>query len=269
MDAGQLGAEPLGWLEEVGRAEFPGSPRAGAFSRCIPRFCSQCAFFQAWLNEKFAPELLESKPEIVECVVEQLDHMEANLKRAKRGDLKVSVHRMEIERIRYVLISYLRCRLVKIEKFFPHVLEKEKSRAEGEPSILSPEEFAFAEEYMANTETYLKNVALKHMPPNLQKVSLLKSVPKPNLDSFVFLRVLERQENILVEPEMDEQREYTIDLEEGSQHLIRYKTVAPLVASGAVRHRAARRVTRCHQYSSSLESDNWHMATSSQAVQDN
>ncbi|NWR57948.1 SLD5 protein, partial [Bucorvus abyssinicus] len=217
---------------------------------------------QAWLNEKFAPELLESKPEIIECVVEQLDHMEANLKRAKRGDLKVSVHRMEIERIRYVLSSYLRCRLVKIEKFFPHVLEKEKSRAKGEPSILSPEEFAFAKEYMANTETYLKNVALKHMPPNLQKVSLLKSVPKPNLDSFVFLRVLERQENILVEPETDEQRwvgpwvfprqcgtvrdgdmmqhhacprrEYTIDLEEGSQHLIRYRTVAPLVASGAV-----------------------------------
>lgn len=27
------------------------------------------------MNEKFAPELLESKPEIVECVMEQLDHM--------------------------------------------------------------------------------------------------------------------------------------------------------------------------------------------------
>lgn len=39
---------------------------------------------------------------------------EANLKRAKRGDLKVSIHRMEIERIRYVLSSYLRCRLVKV-----------------------------------------------------------------------------------------------------------------------------------------------------------
>lgn len=33
-----------------------------------------------------------------------------------------------------------------IEKFFPHILEKEKSRVEGEPSILSPEEFAFAKE---------------------------------------------------------------------------------------------------------------------------
>ncbi|EQB78686.1 DNA replication complex GINS protein SLD5-like protein [Camelus ferus] len=189
---------------------------------------------QAWMNEKFAPELLETKSEIVECVIEQLDHMEENLRRAKKGDLKVSIHQMEMERIRYVLSSYLRCRLMKIEKFFPHILEKEKTRGEGEPSSLSPEEFAFAKEYMTNTETYLKNVALKHMPPNLQKVDLLKAVPKPDLDSYVFLRVKERQENLLVEPETDEQRDYVIDLEEGSQHLIRYKTIAPLVASGAV-----------------------------------
>nr|KAF6368533.1 GINS complex subunit 4 [Myotis myotis] len=165
---------------------------------------------QAWMNEKFAPDLLESKPEIVECVMEQLDHMEENLRRAKKGDLKISIHRMEIERIRYVLSSYLRCRLMKIEKFFPHVLEKEKTRHEEEPSRLSPEEFAFAKEYMASIETYLKNVALKHMPPNLQKVDLLRSVPKPDLDSYVFLRVKERQENILVEPETDEQRKISL-----------------------------------------------------------
>lgn len=39
---------------------------------------------------------------------------EENLRRAKKGDLKVSVHRMEMERIRYVLSSYLRCRLMKV-----------------------------------------------------------------------------------------------------------------------------------------------------------
>lgn len=33
-----------------------------------------------------------------------------------------------------------------IEKFFPHILEKEKTRREEEPSILSPEEFVFAKE---------------------------------------------------------------------------------------------------------------------------
>ncbi|CAN2391658.1 double-strand break repair via break-induced replication [Pristimantis euphronides] len=189
---------------------------------------------EAWLNEKFAPELLESKSEIVECVMEQLNHMEQNLQRARPGDLKISFHHMEIERIRFMLSSYLRSRLFKIEKFFPHVLEKEKSRGEGEPPHLSPEEFAFAKEYMTNTETLLKSVALRHMPPNLQTVDLLKCVPKPNLDSFVFLKVKQAQESILVEPETDEQSEYTIDMEVGSQHLIRYRTIAPLVASGAV-----------------------------------
>lgn len=116
--------------------------------------------------------------------------------------------------------------------------------------------------YYANTESYLKAVALKRMPPNLQTVDMLKAgrissvmsfshlrsliysslndlwillsafrqqtvvfavtfplsvtlnhmlfhvipVPQPCLDSFVFLRVKETQENILVEPETDDQR---------------------------------------------------------------
>ncbi|XP_068594703.1 DNA replication complex GINS protein SLD5 [Brachionichthys hirsutus] len=189
---------------------------------------------EAWLNEKFSPELLENKSEVVECVMEQLSHMEANLQRVKKGDAKASIHRMEIDRIRFVLSSYLRSRLQKIEKFFPHVLEREKSRGAGDPSLLSPEESAFAKEYYANMETHLKAVALKRMPSNLQAVDMLKAVTEPCLDSFVFLRVKERQENILVEPETDDQREYVVDLDEGSQHLMRYRSVAPLVSSGAV-----------------------------------
>ncbi|XP_067857737.1 DNA replication complex GINS protein SLD5 isoform X1 [Heptranchias perlo] len=161
---------------------------------------------EAWLNEKFSPDLLENKSEIVECVMEQLDHMEQNLQRAKKGDLKVTIHRMEIERIRYILSSYLRSRLQKIEKFFPHILEKEKSRLEADPSYLSQQEFAFAKEYTANCETHLKNLGLKHVPSNLQVLDLIKAVPKPNVDSFVFLRVKEKQENILVEPETEDQR---------------------------------------------------------------
>uniref|UniRef100_A0A673C470 DNA replication complex GINS protein SLD5 n=1 Tax=Sphaeramia orbicularis TaxID=375764 RepID=A0A673C470_9TELE len=185
---------------------------------------------EAWLNEKFSPELLENKSEVVECVMEQLTHMEANLQRVKKGDTKASVHRMEIDRIRFVLSSYLRSRLQKIEKFFPHVLEREQSRGEGDPSLLSPEEFAFAKEQqtVAFAVTFPLSVTLNHMHFHVIPV------PEPCLDSFVFLRVKEAQENILVEPETDDQREYVVDLEEGSQHLMRYRTIAPLVSSGAV-----------------------------------
>lgn len=42
-----------------------------------------CALhLQAWMNEKFSPELLESKSEVVECVVEQLEHMVPTLQEA-------------------------------------------------------------------------------------------------------------------------------------------------------------------------------------------
>lgn len=37
--------------------------------------CLPALLPQAWLNEKFAPELLDSKCEIVDCMMEQLDHM--------------------------------------------------------------------------------------------------------------------------------------------------------------------------------------------------
>lgn len=74
------------------------------------------------------------------------------------------------------------------------------------------------------------------MPPNLQSIDMLKAgilplffslfsiaitfvtnemfscataVPEPCLDSFVFLRVKEKQENILIEPETDDQRYQT------------------------------------------------------------
>ena len=36
--------------------------------------------------------------------------------------------------------------------------------------------------------------------------NVIPPVPEPCLDSFVFLRVKERQENIMVEPETDDQR---------------------------------------------------------------
>lgn len=39
---------------------------------------------------------------------------EANLQRVKKGDAKASIHRMEIDRIRFMLSSYLRSRLQKV-----------------------------------------------------------------------------------------------------------------------------------------------------------
>ena len=42
--------------------------------------------------------------------------MEENLSRLKKGDLRIPVHRMELSRIRFMINSYLRLRLSKIQE---------------------------------------------------------------------------------------------------------------------------------------------------------
>jgi len=51
---------------------------------------------QAWLNEKFSPDLLPHHSEIVDCMMEQLSVMQQNIDRARKADLKVSIHKMEV-----------------------------------------------------------------------------------------------------------------------------------------------------------------------------
>lgn len=191
---------------------------------------------ETWLNEKFAPELLETRTELVECMLEQITQMEENIKRAKKGDFKVSLHRMEIDRIRYVLSSYLRCRLQKIERFTSYILEEaEQTLRRGEDSTkLSDEELTFAKEYGQNMEAHLQNMALRHMPQNLQSLNNKQTASKPNLDKYVFLRVNESTDGVLVEEETLDTGEEIVDLEKGDQHIMRYRPMMPLVNSGAV-----------------------------------
>lgn len=51
----------------------------------------------------------------------------------------------QIDRIRYVLSSYLRVRLEKIERFAHNLLEKDAALDDKSESVLSPEERLYAQ----------------------------------------------------------------------------------------------------------------------------
>lgn len=185
---------------------------------------------QAWMNEKLSPELLPAMSEIVECMMEQVREMEENIRRVKKGDFVASLHQLEVERMRYLLASYLRTRLAKIEKFVFDLLAEEDGRGADEPSRLSTEELAYAREYCKNVESLMGSLALQHMPSNLQTLNKEKVAVRPNMDSYVFLKVRRRCEGVLV----DEEDEEAADLEEGSQHLMRYRPIAALIANNSI-----------------------------------
>lgn len=185
---------------------------------------------EAWLNEKFAPELLECKQDIVECILDQLSVMEENMSRGKKGDFRVSIHRMEVDRIRYILSSYLRLRLQKIEQYARHLLEE--ANLDDGKSKMSAEETQYAKEFVQSYDTHLHQVALRHMPPNLQAVDASKMMVKPNIDSYVFLQANKEIEGIDVD--MGSVESEIVTLDKNSQHLVKYRPVANLIESGDV-----------------------------------
>ncbi|CAK9807526.1 DNA replication complex GINS protein SLD5 [Anthophora quadrimaculata] len=164
------------------------------------------AIEEAWLNEKFAPEILPHQSDLVDCMLQQIAHMEENMK------------------------SYLRARLEKIERYTIHILSQEANRSSNK-SYLTAAELRFAKEFLSSTETLFRTVALQHMPGNFQAFEVNKLTVKPNMQAYVFLRANNKVNGIVLPGSVDEE----IDFEPGSQHIIQYSAVADLVKTAAVR----------------------------------
>ncbi|KAJ8935672.1 hypothetical protein NQ314_012693 [Rhamnusium bicolor] len=103
---------------------------------------------EAWINEKFAPEILPHKSELVEALLGQISHMEENLRDVESIDFKNSIHQLEVDRLRFLVSSYLRTRLEKIETYVAHILQQEEQRIErGNELYLTEQELQFAKNF--------------------------------------------------------------------------------------------------------------------------
>ncbi|GIY25887.1 DNA replication complex GINS protein SLD5 [Caerostris darwini] len=189
---------------------------------------------EVWVNEKLAPELLQYQDELIDCMLDQIKYMETNLQKIEKEDFRVVFHKMELDRIKYVLSSYLRTRLEKIEKFGPSLLHQE-SQDETNMDLMSNEERLFAAKYTTNIKNYLHEVALKNMPVNMQSVQLEEICSKPQMDKSVFMKVKTGSEGVVIENFSDYGEEEIVDLAAGTQHVIRYRPIAPLLKNGSVK----------------------------------
>ncbi|XP_063977013.1 DNA replication complex GINS protein SLD5 [Diachasmimorpha longicaudata] len=183
----------------------------------------------AWMNEKFSPEILPHKSAHVDCLLHHIAYMDENLNKLPKGDLRLTIHKMEIDRIRYLIASYLRIRLEKIERNVIEILKREGQRGES-TRYLTDGELKYANEYAVNMETLFKTLVLQHVPQNFQELEADKLSIKPNMNTHVFLRANKTIEGIIIPGAVDEE----VDFVEGSQHIIQYTAVADLVKDGSV-----------------------------------
>lgn len=215
----------------------------------------------AWLNEKFAPEILPHKAEVVECLLGQISYMEKNLENLDSGSTYKMLHQMELDRLRFVVTSYLRIRLEKIETFLYSVLNSEEQRIQRDiDCYLTDNEVEFAKSYQEGT---LKPYRYRNMQfwsfcfstaleqhfgnvlsfwPQAQAYRERGSAPhpgnwpnqqaKPNIHSFVFAKSKSDIYGVVIDNANRD--EDLVDLKAGSQIIISYNSIKNLVKSGDV-----------------------------------
>lgn len=186
---------------------------------------------KAWLNEKFAPEILPHKSDYVDNMLEQIKVMERNISFLQNTDLRAEIHKFELERIRYIVTSYLRCRLKKIEQYAFHIIEQENTR-EPEERYLTDTELKFAVEYVQNMDSHFDSV-LSEMPLHLQTLEASSKRIKPNMNSYVFLRANKTVSSVILR-DVFENRDEEVELDENSQHLLPYKSIEHYVKDESV-----------------------------------
>ncbi|RUS23201.1 hypothetical protein BC937DRAFT_90785 [Endogone sp. FLAS-F59071] len=123
---------------------------------------------QHWINERNAPEILEYKKDIIDHLMQLLEEKAALVQK----DLFASVdskfmcmlYQMEMERVKFLIRSYLRTRLSKIERHTLHILRSDRYRGR-----LSYDETLYAEQYHRLVEKHQFSSFLYTLPQAQQK----------------------------------------------------------------------------------------------------
>lgn len=88
---------------------------------------------------------------------QQIEQMEENIILLESTDLRCLIHKQELERLKYLMRSYLRLRLSKIEMYSIHLFKS--------TDVLSEEERKFLKDYTTATVEALK--AISHEMPGM------------------------------------------------------------------------------------------------------
>jgi GINS complex subunit 4 len=103
-----------------------------------------------------------------------------------------NVHKMELERIKFMLKSYLRARLFKIERYLLFIVEKDQA------SLLSESEMQYAWSLYESKKEHFAQAFLNKIPSRLNPFDSDtledRMITKPNDQEFVFVRFLKDYE---------------------------------------------------------------------------
>ncbi|KAL3510016.1 hypothetical protein ACH5RR_029417 [Cinchona calisaya] len=190
---------------------------------------------RAWQNEKAAPQILRFEAALVQRSREQIQLMEETVEEYTRNGsdpLTVSLYQMDLDRTLFLLRSYLRTRLQKIEKYMFHIQKTTELW-----NRLSRPEQKFMGRCIEDMEQHLDQSVLSKLPSSYKSHLKQSSsseeddmVPEPQLDTYVICR----SNRFLGAFQLDDSGEETVNIEADDLYALPYKSIKPLVETGQI-----------------------------------
>ncbi|EGG13950.1 myosin IB [Cavenderia fasciculata] len=136
---------------------------------------------QLWINERLSPDLLPYDNEKIGIATSKMQEREDILATITSDPLVVHIYEMEKERIKYIVRSYLRTRLQKIERYNEYLLMREETRKR-----MSEFEIIYCTKYNDLVKNHFNQSFLSNLGDDLKRVDSDKSCQKPITDNYVF-----------------------------------------------------------------------------------
>uniref|UniRef100_A0AC34QNP9 DNA replication complex GINS protein SLD5 n=2 Tax=Panagrolaimus sp. JU765 TaxID=591449 RepID=A0AC34QNP9_9BILA len=224
---------------------------------------------QTWINEAAAPKLLPHRFDLVEPLIIVAEDMSNNISQMpgeRRKNIKCTVHEMELHRVAYVINSYVRTRLMKIEndpiealreddqmqsqKQTPLLSDKERTfakeffessadlmhdqmQSQKQTPLLSDKERTFAKEFFESSADLMRSEFLKYLPANMCKIPVLQN---DDHKKRVFFEVLKSDLEDMTVPNLQTKDDlYSVPLTKGSKHLAPFSSISDYLEKGDVK----------------------------------
>ncbi|KAL9637652.1 MAG: hypothetical protein Q9204_001785 [Flavoplaca sp. TL-2023a] len=187
---------------------------------------------RAWVTERSAPELLPWPSELIERVLERI-HQQIEVVEEQVGNVnpktnfRLIVIQTELERFKFLVRSFLRTRMAKIDKYALYMLSTPTQTAR-----LSASELQYANTHQTLLEAHYRSSFLTQFPTSLQRLDDtaggISMVEQPDTDTAVFVRVLRDIEV----PIVIEGTDTDFEMRRGDVYVVRWSAVREYVMNG-------------------------------------
>ncbi|KAI0077966.1 Sld5-domain-containing protein [Panus rudis PR-1116 ss-1] len=188
-----------------------------------------------WMNERHAPDILPAQEallgRLLDHIRKQTDDVQllrADPDSSEDEHFRIMLVQTEVERVKFVIRSYIRTRLHKIEKYARHIAATQDIHVK-----LSKAELEHAQRYSRLEETHYTNAILQSLPPEQQSLEddmafMPPMITTPNKNRAVFAHA--RTDC----PPVHLPDGSTLEMAKGSISLTPYHVVEQLLARGEV-----------------------------------